>query len=265
MGVASTTRSVVDVVRDRNVTFLAASVAYYAFVSLIPLALLIIVVGSILLGQAFADIVVNQFTSALSSSGQQVLRRALTNSAGRTGAGVVGVAALIWSALRLFRGLDVAFSEIYGSAGEPSLVEQLIDGAVTVALVVLAAGLVVALGYAVRSPAVAQTVPYVNVVGRIALLVGLTVAFLPLYYVLPPVDVTVREALPGAAFAAVGWLVLQALFQLYTANASKYQAYGVIGALLLFVTWLYFAGVVVLVGAVINAVRAGNGYQRVTM
>ena len=264
MGVANTTRSVVDVVRDRNVTFLAASVAYYAFVSLIPLALLVIVVGSIVAGQGFADLVVNRLSSMLSSSGQRVLRQALTNSTGRAGAGLVGTVVLLWSALKLFRGLDVAFSEVYGTVEDPSLVEQLIDGVVTVALVVFAVGLVVALGYAVRSQTIANSVPFINLIGRLVLLAGLTIAFLPLYYVLPPADMTVKRALPGAAFAAVGWLVLQALFQLYTANASKYQAYGVIGAILLFVTWLYFAAVVVLVGAVINAVRSGRGYQRMT-
>lgn len=258
MGVASTTQSVVSVVRDRKITFLAASVAYYAFVSLIPLALLVLVAGSVVFGEAFADLVVGQLQSALSSSGQQVVSEALTNSTGRTGASVVGIAALAWSALRLFRGLDVAFSEAYGTPKEPSLVEQLVDGAVTIVLVVLAVGLLVGVAYALRMPSVAEAVPYLGVVSRIALLVGLTVAFLPLYYVLPPVPTTMREAVPGAVVAAVGWVALQALFQLYTANASRYQAYGVVGALLLFVTWLYFAAVVVLLGAVVNAVLSGG-------
>jgi len=46
-------------------------------------------------------------------------------------------------------------------------------------------------------------------------------------------------------FAAVGWTVLQIGFQLYASNAGQYEAYGAVGAVLLFVTWLYFAGIII--------------------
>ena len=251
-------RQVVDVARDRNVMFLAASVAYYAFVSLIPLALLVLVLGSLLAGQAFAELIVRQVQSSLSASGQRVLQQALTSSTGRTGAGIVGVVTVAWSALKLFRGLDIAFSEAYGTERDPSLVEQIVDGAVTVGLVVVAAGFVVAVGYVLRNPSLGPTVPLRSLVGNLVLVAGLVVAFLPLYYVMPPVDMTVKEALPGAVVAAVGWVLLHALFQFYLAHAGQYRAYGVLGAVLLLLTWFYFAGAVVLVGAVVNSVLGGR-------
>ncbi|NHN59250.1 MULTISPECIES: YihY/virulence factor BrkB family protein [Halorussus] len=254
----SRVRQVVDVARDRNVMFLAASVAYYAFVSLIPLALLVVVLGSALGGQAFAQFVVQQVASSLSSSAERVLQRALTSSSGRTGAGVVGVVTVAWSALKLFRGLDIAFSEAYGTERDPSLVEQLVDGAVTVGLVVVAAGFVIAVGYALRNPSLGPSVPLRSLVGNLLLVAGLSVAFLPVYYVMPPVEMTVREAVPGAVVAAVGWVALHALFQFYLAYAGRYRAYGVIGAVLLLLTWFYFAGAVVLVGAVVNSVLGGR-------
>lgn len=238
--------------------FLAASVAYYAFVSLMPLALLVIVVGSFVGGQAFADLVIRQVASSLSTSGERVLQRALTSSSGRTSAGVVGFVTVAWSALKLFRGLDIAFSEAYGTERDPSLVEQLVDGAVTIGLVVVAVGLVASVGYVLRSPGIAANVPFKNLLGNLALVGGLVVAFLPLYYVMPPVEMTVREALPGAVTAGVGWVALHALFQFYLAHAGQYRAYGIIGAVLLFLTWLYLAGAVVLVGAMVNSVFGGR-------
>ncbi|MFC7079879.1 YhjD/YihY/BrkB family envelope integrity protein [Halorussus caseinilyticus] len=172
---------VVNVARDRNVMFLAASIAYYAFASLIPLTLLVVVVGSIVGGQAFADFLVQQVESSLSGSGERVLQQALTSSTGRTGAGVVGFATVAWSALKLFRGLDIAFSEAYGTDRDPSLVEQIIDGVVSIGLVAAAVALVVAVGYALRSSALAESIPYANFLGNLALVGGLVVAFLPLY------------------------------------------------------------------------------------
>jgi membrane protein len=254
----SKAEQVVNVARDRNITFLAASVAYYAFVSLIPLALLTLVIGSIIGGQAFAEFLVQQVESSLSSSGEQILQKALTSSSGRTSAGVVGFVTVAWSALKLFRGLDIAFSEAYGTENDPSLAEQIADGSVTIVLIIVAVALMVAVGYVLRTPSVGASLPLPNLVGNLALVAGLVVAFLPLYYVLPPVRMTVRESVPGAVVAAVGWVVLQVLFQFYLANAGRYQAYGVLGAVLLLLTWLYFAGAIVLFGAVVNSVLGGR-------
>jgi len=257
MGAITTAKRVVEVASERNVTVLAASVAYYAFVSLLPLALLTLVVGSLVGGEQFAAFVVGRVENALSSSGEEVVSRALTNSRGRVGASVGGVAVLAWSGLRLFRGLDLAFAEAYDADDDPSLLRQFVDAAVTLALLAAMGALAVGVVYAVRLSAVGDAVPAPRVVGALALFGALVAGSLPLYYVMPPTDVSVREVLPGAAFAAVGWLMLHLLFQMYVANAGRYQAYGVLGAVVLLVTWLYLAGIVLLTGAILNAVRAG--------
>jgi hypothetical protein len=88
-------------------------------------------------------------------------------------------------------------------------------------------------------------------------IVGLALAFYPLYYFLPMDDVTLREAIPGAVFAAIGWTVLQTGFRIYAAQAGG-SAYGVIGAALLILTFLYFGGMILLIGVAINAVLAGR-------
>jgi len=84
----------------------------------------------------------------------------------------------------------------------------------------------------------------------------LTVAFLPMYRQFPNPPIPIREAAPGAVFAGAGWTLLQAGFQIYAAGAGQYEAYGVIGGILLLVTWLYFAAVILILGAVTNAVLA---------
>jgi membrane protein len=204
--------------------------------------------------------VIEQVGSLLSGSGEQVVQQALSAGTGRAGAGIVGGALVVWSAIKVVRGLDVAFAEIYATAEDPSLVEQVVDGVVTLLGVVFAIGLMVAVGVVLRGT-VLSALPYPNLVGALALLAGLTLGFLPLYYVLPETDMTLRRALPGAAFAAVGWIVLQFVFQAYLAGSGKYAAYGAIGAVLLFITFLYFAGILLLVGTTLNYVL---GPQRIS-
>lgn len=257
MSTFATLRSIVDITREENVTFLAASVAYYAFFSIVPLLLLALAVGSLVGGQAFAERIVTLVEGQLSGQGATVVEQALTNPDGRAGASVAGLVALTWSALKLFRGLDLAFDEVYRTEPETSLLDQITDGLTVIVTIGLAIVLMVGLG-TLLGRAAAIAIPYVSLIGYVALIVGLVVVFLPLYYVMPPVEMSLAEALPGALFAAVGWLVLQAAFQVYAANAGNYAAYGFLGAVLLFLTWLYFAAVLVLIGAVVNVVLAGR-------
>lgn len=247
----STVRQVVALVQSGRVTFLAAGVAYYAFISLIPALLLLVVVASTVFGEAFAATVLDATHQFLAPAGQEAVTTAVASAEGRGGATVFGVVVLLWSTLKVFRGLDTAFLEVYGVEAHVGFLAQLRD-AVTVA-VGLGFGLaaMVAVGTVVAAVDVG---PLVDVVSILLLPALLTLVFLPIYYVLPYPLVTLREALPGAVVAAIGWTVLQAIFQLYAAGAEQYKVYGVIGGILLLVTWLYVAALVVIVGAVVNAV-----------
>lgn len=255
-GISPTLAAVVAVVRDRNITFLAGSLAYYAFVSLIPLFLLVLVAASTVGGEAFADRMVALTQGFLTPDAQEALMDAVIDAPGAAGASAVGAIVLLWSTLRIFRGIDVAFSQIYGTAGEKGFVGQMVDALIALIVIVVAiAAAVVASAAFVLLP----DVPYLGLLNPLLLIVGLTGAFLPLYYIFPDAGLDLREALPGAAVAAAGWAALQALFQVYAANAGNYEAYGVVGGALLLVTWLYFAGLLLLVGAVVNFVLADRG------
>jgi membrane protein len=253
-------RSFVGEVQSKRITFLAASLAYYAFVSLIPTVLLLFVAVSTLGGSDLAARVVGTASGVLSSSGQQLVRDAISNQRGAGGATVVSVVVLLWSALKVFRGLDIAFSQAYGrTAG--GIVGQLLNGLVALAAVVVGLGVTIAVGALIAlSPVdvVFDGVSAVATLGTLASFVAFTTTLLPLYYLLPGRDITIREALPGAAFTAVGWTALQTGFRIYAAYAGEFEAYGVIGGALLLVTWLYFACFILLLGVVLNAVLAGR-------
>lgn len=239
---------------DRDLTLLAAGFAYYAFVSLIPLVLLVLVVGSLLDGEAIAEQLILLAGDALPAAGEELVTDALTTEAGRAEATIVAVVVAAWGALKVFRGLSLAFDRVYATEEEDSFVEQIADGIVVIVAGVGGLVLMVVVGAVLGL--LAGTVPFVGFFGWIALFVGLVAVFVPMYYTLPPIPITLNEALPGAVFAAVGWLLLQAGFQLYAANAGRYAAYGALGAIILFVTWLYFAGILLLLGAVLNVVRS---------
>ncbi len=255
MSVTESARSVIDVVQEQNITFLAASFAYYAFVSIFPLALLALTVGSLIGGPEFANTLVQQAKGLLSAQGASFLQQAIGKSPGRASASVFSAVVLLWSALKLFRGLLLAFEEVYQYDPDAGLVEQVKKGFVTLVAVAVGIALMVGIGAVIRLSALEQ-IPFIDFAGTVVLLLGLVLVFLPLYYVLPPVEMTVREALPGTVFAAIGWIILQGGFQLYAQSASKAPVYGALAGVILFLTWLYFAGVLLLVGAAVNLVAA---------
>jgi membrane protein len=249
MSVVDDTRSTIGFVRDKDVPFKAASIAYYAIASIIPLLVLALALLSVF---GAVDLLVDVLRSNLSQSGTQVLNKVLSNTSGRGAAGVFGFLLTLWSAMKVFRGLTVAFDELYEVTSDLSIVEQVKKSLIVIGVLTGAFALLSATSVALTY--VNFSIPYPTLFGNLAAILVLVVAFLPLYYVLPPVSVSLSHALPGTLVAAVGWVVLQIGFFYYTKTAGAYAAYGFFGAILLFITFLYLAAIVVLLGAVVNIV-----------
>ena len=242
-----------NAVREREITFLAASISYYTLVSLVPLLVLALVLASLVGGPAFTARVEELVSGYLLPTGADLVGEALADRTAQGGLGAISLVLTVWGALKVFRGLDTAFSRIYDTPTR-GLVSQLTDGTLAMASIGVGFVGVVALGTVIA----VLDLPLAEVVAPLVLLGALAVAFLPLYYVFPDVETTVREALPGAGFAAVGWTVLGTLFGVYV-QATGGSAAGAMGALLLLVTWFYASGVVLLTGAVVNVVLTDGG------
>lgn len=245
-------RSVARVAKEREITFLAASLSYYTFVSLIPLLVTAVIAAAFVGGDAFRESVLDLAGRYLLPTARDQVEAIISDTAASGSVGVVGFAISTWGGLKIFRAVDTAFSRVYES--DPGgLVDQVKDGVVALGAIGVGIAGIFALGLAV---ALLQ-IPFLTLLSPLLLLATLMAAFFPLYYVFPDTDVTPREVLPGTVFAAVGWTVLGAIFGVY-AEASATTAYGVLGAVLLLVTWFYFGGSLLLLGAVVNVVLGGR-------
>ncbi|WP_123535833.1 YihY/virulence factor BrkB family protein [Halosimplex salinum] len=256
-GSVAVVREMVALVQEREVTFLAAGIAYYAFVSLLPSLMLLLAVASAVGGEDLASEVVAVTGDALSPVGQDLLRTTLVDASGRAPATLVSLPLLAWSTLKVFRGLDIAFSRVYGTEAAPSFLGRVRDAVVALGAVGVGLAALVVVGTLVSYSGVA----FAGVLGTVSLVVVLTVVFAPLFYVFPDTDGTVRQALPGTVFAAVGWTLLGTGFRIYAGMAGQFELYGVLGVVLLLVTWYYVGSIVVLLGAALNAVLADRSRE----
>lgn len=75
-----------------------------------------------------------------------------------------------------------------------------------------------------------------------------------IYYVCPDIEQDWRWISPGAIFAVVMWLIVSLGFKAYVDNFGNFnKVYGSITGVIVLMLWLYWSGMVLLVGGEINA------------
>jgi len=85
--------------------------------------------------------------------------------------------------------------------------------------------------------------------------VALVLLALALYLLTPENYSTVRQALPGAIFFAVGWIIATKLFQFYVGRYDRYNpTYLALASIVVLLTWMYLTCLLLLLGGKLNAV-----------
>jgi YihY family inner membrane protein len=239
----------------------AASFAYYAFFSLFPLILLLVVVGTLFIPDrilAARRVVeeVQQFVP-LQPKDKAVLVVTIDNTIQNgLGAGILGLVALVWSALRFFQALVIGVNRAWGFKDynwwKLPLKNLFIIG-------ILISALLLGLGAPVLFNGL-KSVHYFD----ISLIAGWLPTFLPpaiLFYGLlmfykfaprrsPPFAHVWMSALVVTLFLEVG----QIGFGWYLATFANFNAlYGVFGTIMGLLLWIYFSGVMMLFGGCLAA------------
>jgi len=238
--------TVARITYESDVRYLATAFAYYAFLSLMPLLVMVVA----LVSWQFADSMSLPAAQFLTPDTRQLVFEALTTASGRAGSTVLSVVALAWGGANIATGFLTVVERIE-SVPDRGVSTQLRDSCVV--LGALAVAMVVIIVQSVLL-SIAGPDPVVTVVGFMALWLALTAAFCPLYYVPSRLVGSLSAALPGAFVAACGWTVIHAGIQFYVLNAAQYAIYGVLSGIIIILTTTYLAAVILMIGVVINAV-----------
>ncbi|HWJ79170.1 MAG TPA: YihY/virulence factor BrkB family protein [Niallia sp.] len=91
----------------------------------------------------------------------------------------------------------------------------------------------------------------------------LFIVFLALYWLAPNKKMKCITAVPGAVFAAIGWIVASLGFSYYVGNFGNYSAtYGSIGTIIVLMIWFYITGIIIIIGGEINAYLSERKNQK---
>ena len=244
--------AVVRVARRADATFVAGSLAYSSIVAALPVVVLGFALTTTVGGDAIAVGAVAAGGDLLTPRGRMFVYRTMADVTGRTGIVVVAGGLACVSVVQLFLGFDRAFAAVYtGGKRHPlrsarGLTFAFVVGGLGVASVVVAAG---ALSLYANESLVRAAVP-------VTMFVFATIAVFPLFYAIPAAEVSRTEVLPGTLVTAGGWTVAGAVLGAFAAGSGGVGIYGVLGGLIVLVTWFYVANLLVIVGAATNAVLA---------
>ena len=246
--------TVVRVVYEHDVKYPAAALAYYAFVSFIPLLMLLFA----LVGERLAARIHGTTPEFLTPGAQRLVYEATTTATGRTWAALFAIGVLAWSSANVVVGFLTVVERIEGVPERP-LGSQVRDAVVVLGSIGLAIVAIVGTSALFPLPPVG---PFAGLSGVVVLVSALTVAFLPMYYVPSRSATTPSAALPGALVAAFGWALVHTGVHYYAANAGRYAIYGVLSGVIVILTSLYLAAVLLMVGIVVNATLEASGASR---
>jgi membrane protein len=242
---------------------LAASISYYALLSIFPAAIVTAVIFGIVIDDASARASVVEFLfdnlPVSEDPGRGDLEKVVDGVTDNTGTlGVIGVATLLYSSSALMASVRNSFAIIgEREATRPALRAKALD-----ILLVLGLGVLIGLSLAVtilRGLAVDFSKD-LGFVGRVlqgvldatGFVIPFTLAalaFAAILVIVPYPRPRLRDVWPGILVAAIGYELAKGGFALYLENFGDYSVvYGSIGAVITFLVFVYIAAMVLLLG-----------------
>ncbi|WP_336205467.1 YihY/virulence factor BrkB family protein [Nonomuraea sp. LPB2021202275-12-8] len=257
-------RTVAEFGNDR-VPDLAASLTYYAVLSVFP-ALIVLVSLLGLLGRQDAAAVVGSLTALAPAEVRDLLGQGLSQVQNtRAGlAAIIGLLVALWSASGYIGAFIRAGNQIYDiDEGRPfwKITPLRIGLTILLAILLTVAAIAVTLTgdfarLAGEALGLGQTVVTVWDLAKWPVLALIAAGLIMvLYWAAPNVrQPGVRWLSPGGLLAVLLWVLVSGGFALYVANFGSYnKTYGTLAAVVVFLIWLWLSNMALLFGAELDA------------
>ena len=244
----------------------AAQLSYYALLALFPALIFLTALMGLFSAQNYMPELMSYLRNVLPADALSMVRRFLSQIAEGSGANILSLGALgaLWASSSGVTAIMDALNVVYDvkEDSRPFWRSRLTAMVLTLALagfVILALTLVL----------------YGSSIGTwIADFVGLGTVFAwgwsilqwpviialmllvvdAVYYVCPDIEQEWRWVTPGSVFAVTMWVVVSLGFKAYVDNFGDYnKVYGSIAGVIVLMLWLYWSGMVLLLGGEINA------------
>ncbi|CAN5751324.1 hypothetical protein BH23GEM6_BH23GEM6_13000 [soil metagenome] len=236
----------------------AAKVAFYAFLALPPAMLVTFALLGFFGGDGTAAVITNQLQAALPQEATELVERLVDQVVNENAPGPfsIGLVLALWAASNVFMILGLSLTRTYDLEDDRSWFRR---RALALGVMLAAVFLMfVASVSLIWGPQIANSLDLWgaaavawNILHWPVAFFFVTLAFYLVYYILPDKDQSDSKGIlaKAALSAAALWLLASTGFRLYVANFASYsESYGIIGAVIVLLLWLYVTALVVLIG-----------------
>ena len=260
-------RGLVELINSNDLTH-AASIAYYALLSLFPFLLMIIsLLGAVTADDADRVAVLNFVFRYFPTQLDFVTGQLDALRAARLQLGVAGSLALIWGSLGVFGAVTSAVNEAWGVEKQRSFWKHRL---VSFLMLVAAGGVMMVALLLVSMIQMAQATWFGTMLASFAWLTNLqTLAFRNLatlllvigvglvFYFIPNAKIRFRDVWVGAVLTGVLWhLAFQGFAWYVRVNAGLRMIHGSVATVIVFLLWIYVSSIILMYGVEFTAAYA---------
>jgi len=262
-----------------NATKLSASLAYSAIFSIGPLLLVVItLIGVFFKREDVTTDLFNQIRGLIGKQGADLLMSILTNLQHQNHKklfGIIGVIVLIFGTTSVFIEIQGSINYIWSIRAKPKkgwlkfLTDRLLSFSMVVGLGFL---LIISLFINTLMDLLTGRLEHFfgnmvilfNVLNIVLLFVIITLLFAVIYKVLPDAKIHWKDALVGASFTGVLFLIGKFLIGLYLGNSTMASTYGAAASIIILLSWVYYSSMILYFGAEftkVYAIHKGKGIE----
>ncbi|MBK8558008.1 MAG: YihY/virulence factor BrkB family protein [Lewinellaceae bacterium] len=251
----------------------SASLSYYTLFSMAPMLIIVIAIGSILLGKEAAEgYLYLQFEGLIGKVGALQLQEMINNvqiSGDTPWVTALGVATFFFGATGVFIEIQDSINSIWSIKAKPKrgwerfVLTRIVSFSMVVGIgfllmvsLVLSAVLSMLDGWLEVN--MSSFVWPAFIISNLISTGIVMLLFAVIFKVLPDAELKWRDVLIGAFFTAVLFLIGKYLINLYLSHSSTVSAYGAAGAVVLIILWVYYSAIILYFGAEFTKVYANK-------
>jgi membrane protein len=263
---------------DDNATKLSASLAYYTIFAIAPLLLVVITLTGFFFKRSDIDAhLADQIQSLVGKQGTDALLTMLDNiqKQHNTGLfGVIGVIVLVFGATGVFTEIQSSINYIWSIRAKPkrSWLKYITNRLLSFSLIVgigflLIASLLVNVVMDLLTERLQHLFGSADIIlfkglNVLILFVIITFLFGIIYKVLPDAKIHWRDALAGASFTGILFIIGKFLIGLYLGSSSVANTFGAAASFIILLSWVYYTAIILYFGAEftkVYALKQGKG------
>lgn len=242
----------------------SAQTAYFMFLSLIPLIMLLLsLINQLGATPESVTSTLEEFLPGILGSFLSVYIEEIISD-GRLTLTIISALVLLWSASKGIFSIIGGLNSVYEiKEGRNYFLLRLLAMFYTVAFIIIVIGalLIMVFGDSLNNllnsifPNLKGLVYIVSSLRFILGFIVLVLFFSLLYKSLPSRKMKLIDQLPGAVIASAGWVSFSILFSFFVDNFSNYASiYGSLTAIIVMMLWLYICMYIMFIGAEVNCI-----------